>query len=56
MQLLERPQPLPVQSPDLGNLLIEAHGAALDGQEAPADHAMRLEAVESLAMENYARL
>lgn len=56
MQLLERPQPLPIQAPDLGDQLIAAHQAALDNGEAPAAHAARLEAVENLAMENFARL
>lgn len=56
MQLLERPQPLPIQDPDLGAKLIAAHQTALDNVEGPAAHAARLEAVENLAMENYARL
>ena len=53
---LEQPAPLPVNDPDLGAKLIEAHTAALDEREDAASHAARLEAVETLAMENYARL
>lgn len=56
LQLLERPAPLPIRDPALGAMLIQAHAAALDGQEDAAGHAARLEAVEALAMENYARL
>ncbi len=55
-ELLERPRPLPVRDPNLAQMLIQAHGAALDMVEDPATHAARLEAVEMLAMENYARL
>ena len=56
MQLLERPQPLPIQDPDLGAMMIASHQIALDSVEGPSEHAARLEAVETLAMENYARL
>lgn len=56
MQLLERPEPLPIRAPDLAARLIEAHQAALDNQEQPNDHAVRLEAVETLALENYTAL
>jgi len=56
MQLLERPAPLPIGDPDLVEKLKLAHVQALDGQEPPAIHAARLEAVETLAMENFARL
>lgn len=56
MQLLERPEPVPIDAPNLAALLVEAHVAALDNQEAPAAHAVRKVAVETLAMENYARL
>lgn len=56
MELLEKPAPLPVNDPDLGAKLIQAHTAALDGREGAAGHAARLEAVETLAMENYAQL
>lgn len=56
MQLLERPAPLPVRGDSLEARLVEAHVLALDRQESAADHAARLEAVETLAMENFARL
>lgn len=56
MQLLERPQPMPINDPSLGKMLIEAHQQALDTAEGEAAHKARLDAVESLAMENYARL
>lgn len=55
-ELLERPRPLPVRDPNLARMLIQAHGDALDAVEDAASHAARLEAVEMLAMENYARL
>jgi|GEM_PF-285934 len=56
MELLERPAPLQINAPNLAAQLIDAHGAALDGREDAAAHAARREAVESLAMENFARL
>ncbi|MGZ0187734.1 MAG: hypothetical protein ACKVH0_06970, partial [Alphaproteobacteria bacterium] len=56
MQLLERPEPLPIRSAGLATKLMEAHQMALDTQESEALHAARIEAVETLAMENYARL
>jgi polysaccharide pyruvyl transferase WcaK-like protein len=56
MQLLEKPEPLPIRAPDLAAQLIEAHHSALDTQEHPSEHAARLEAVITLAKENYAAL
>lgn len=56
MQILEKPEPLPIRAPDLASRLIEAHAAALDTQEHPVEHAARLEAVIMLAQENYAAL
>jgi len=56
MQLLEKPEPLPIRAPDLAAWLIDAHHSALDTQEHPSEHAARLEAVITLAQENYAAL
>jgi hypothetical protein len=56
MQLLERQESLPIRSAGLAAKLIEAHQVALDTQEPEALHAARIEALETLAMENYARL
>jgi polysaccharide pyruvyl transferase WcaK-like protein len=56
MQLLEKPEPLPIRAPDLAARLIDAHQAALDNQEHPSEHDARLEAVLTLAQENYAAL
>ena len=56
LQLLEKPAPLNIRDPALARNLMTAHVAALDTIEAPALHAARLDAVETLAMENFARL
>ena len=56
MQLLERPSPLPIRAPDLAARLVQAHEAALDAREPEAVRAARREAVETLAMENFAAL